>query len=715
MGTKRLAFVPWALLVFALAFAARVYTQSAPGLDPRAVRQAAVDAGLGSLRNVPVPSVPNLGEFLNPGPEARTAAVVLGKALFWDTQVGSDRQACASCHSHAGTDNRAKNQLNPGLRATPADKAFGNPGVGSVGIPNFDSNYTLVASDFPFHELEDPEERSFLGREVRRDTNDVASSQGVFKALFDGVSGGANDRGTPVADDVFNVYGINVRRVEPRNTPNMINAVFNSDNFWDGRARNQFNGVSPFGLLDAKASILVFENAQLQQKKVVIPNSSLASQAVGPPLSPDEMSFDGRTFPDVGQKLTQIRRGVRLLPVRPLALQRVHPQDSVLGPFSLDPLGQRGLTIASYAALIQAVFQPQYWASPQRVGFDANGSWVLPLALLPGQESFSQMEANFSLFFGLAVQLYETTLVSDQSRFDTFMEGSDAALDQDELRGLLTFINTGAPGQVEKPLFAGVSQGNCVSCHSGPEFTSAAFTTLAKKGLIELEETAELVDGLLAVGEETAFEDTGFSNIGTRPTGEDLGRGGTALDKPLSATRQALAGLSFAPPLPACGGPNPPCPDPHTRALVDGAFKVPGLRGVELSGPYFHNGGQATLGQVVEFYDRQGDFGDANIDSLDPELAGVDLSEGDEVGLVSFLLALTDERVRNERAPFDHPQIMVPNGHPGDQGSISCFATASNGVKQACDDRIEVRAVGRNGRTAEGLPPLGPFLDLPPR
>ena len=27
---------------------------------------------------------------------------------------------------------------------------------------------------------------------------------------------------------------------------------------------------------------------------------------------------------------------------------------------------------------------------------------------------------------------------------------------------------------------------------------------------------------------------------------------------------------------------------------------------------------------------------------------------------------LTDERVRFKRAPFDHPQIFVPNGHPGD-------------------------------------------------
>src|SRR5919109_296109 len=71
--------------------------------------------GLESLRRavqqdggVPLPE--NLDDFI----KDRKAAVQLGKALFWDMQVGSDGvQACASCHFHAGADNRSKNQLNP--------------------------------------------------------------------------------------------------------------------------------------------------------------------------------------------------------------------------------------------------------------------------------------------------------------------------------------------------------------------------------------------------------------------------------------------------------------------------------------------------------------------------------------------------------------------------------------------------------------------------
>src|SRR4051812_12389677 len=64
-----------------------------------------------SLKRLKVPEPPNLDEFV----KNRAAAITLGKALFWDQQVGSDGvQACASCHFHAGADAREKNTVNPG-------------------------------------------------------------------------------------------------------------------------------------------------------------------------------------------------------------------------------------------------------------------------------------------------------------------------------------------------------------------------------------------------------------------------------------------------------------------------------------------------------------------------------------------------------------------------------------------------------------------------
>jgi cytochrome c peroxidase len=446
---------PFSLTASAAIENAVVQPSTAPAvvgaLDPVAVRAAAVAAGMGSLRDVPIPQVNNIGDFLNPGQGAKSMAVVLGKALFWDMQVGSDGMACASCHFSAGADNRTKNQLNPGTNANPPDTTFGNSMViGAAGFPQFNPNHDVTINDFPFHKLADPLKEDFNHRVILSDTNDVISSQGVFNTTFTGiVPGQLHDAGIAVADPVFNVGGVNVRRVEPRNTPTVINSVFNFDNFWDGRARNQFNGINPFGTLDSTATILVNETGTLQQRQVTIPNSSLASQAVGPPLSNIEMSFAGRKFPDVGKKL---------LASRPLAFQRVHRDDSVLGSFSRGQ-GQDGLTFATYAEMVQIVFQSKYWDSNSVITFNADGSRVINPPGTPN--GYTQMEANFSLFFGLAVQAYESTLVSDKTRFDRFMEGDDLALTQDELAGLLIFIK--GPAQAVDPLFAGISQGSLVS------------------------------------------------------------------------------------------------------------------------------------------------------------------------------------------------------------------------------------------------------------
>src|SRR5260370_12344585 len=82
-------------------------------------------------------------------------------------------------------------------------------------------------------------------------------------------------------------------------------------------------------------------------------------------------------------------------------------------------------------------------------------------------------------------------------------------------------------------------------------------------------------------------------------------------------------------------------------------FKAPQLREVELTGPYFHNGGKLTLRQVIDFYVRGGDFPvtnahhrDFNILNLNAELQS-DLSEDEKVTLADYMLGLTD----NPRAP----------------------------------------------------------------
>ena len=77
-------------------------------------RQAVISAPANappSLKTVAVPRPSNLGDYV----KDEQAAVRLGKALFWEMQVGSDGvTSCATCHFHAGADSRTKNQLAPG-------------------------------------------------------------------------------------------------------------------------------------------------------------------------------------------------------------------------------------------------------------------------------------------------------------------------------------------------------------------------------------------------------------------------------------------------------------------------------------------------------------------------------------------------------------------------------------------------------------------------
>src|SRR5262249_21615652 len=143
--------------------------------------------------------------------------------------------------------------------------AFNDPTDFGPNLNYFGPNYQLTATDFPFHKVSNPDVNPQLNpsaSSVVSDTNDIASSQGVFNAQFTAI-GIPNDTGNPlvppanpVFKGIFNVGGVLVRNVEPRNTPTVINAVLNHRNFWDSRARNEYNGVDPIGALDPTAQVV---------------------------------------------------------------------------------------------------------------------------------------------------------------------------------------------------------------------------------------------------------------------------------------------------------------------------------------------------------------------------------------------------------------------------------------------------------------------------
>ncbi len=584
---------PILMTAFALGCLAQAPPQPPPGPGGPPAGPGAPPANAGGLRPlsaIPVPRPSNLGKYVRD----ERALVALGKALYWDMQVGSDgKTACATCHFHAGADHRSQNQL--------ADP-----------LAPFVLNATLGPDDFPFHKLADPNDNR---SRVLANSTARAGSAGVPRRSLTGfVPGRPADDGFDLADaPSFSLNGANLRQVTGRNAPSVIDAVFNFRNFWDGRASNIFTGMTPFGESDARPNAVVSVNGGLVAEQVRVDNSSLASQAVGPVVNSVEMAYEGRTWPKVAR---------RLLGARPLAMQRVSPTDSVLGQFA-NPAGPGLSGPATYAMLVQSAFQPAYWNSTQSV------------------DGFGQAEFNFALFFGLAVQAYESTLISGNTRFDRFLGGDGTALNPQEQAGLALFRGRAA----------------CATCHGGPETTQASVRN------------SQRVD--LVVGRNPGL-DVGFFRTGATPIAQDIGLGG--LDDfgrllSIAATRDSAA-------LPA----------------AQGAFKSPALRNVEFTGPYFHNGGQATLEQVIDFYSRGGDFPTPNNPT---GVRRLNLNAGERASLVALLKSMSDDRVRFERAPFDHPELCVP---------VGAAETAPGVVRiQTADPRFTLSAADK----WVGFPPTG--------
>jgi cytochrome c peroxidase len=141
----------------------------------------------------------------------------------------------------------------------------------------------------------------------------------------------------------------------------------------------------------------------------------------------------------------------------------------------------------------------------------------------------------------------------------------------------------------------------------------------------------------------TLFTDNQFHNIGLRPQTEDTGR-------------FAVTG----------------------NADNLGEFRTASLRNVAQRGPYMHNGRFATLAEVVEFYNRGGDFDAPNVDHN--RIRPLNLSPQQKADLIAFLSRpLTDPRVAAATTPFDRPTLyaeshlvpqIVGNGTAGSGANV---------------------------------------------
>lgn len=491
---------------------------------------------------------------------------------------------------------------------------------------------------------------------------------------------------------------------------------------------------------------------------VRIPFSSLASQAVGPPLSHFEESWLDRTWPAVGKKL---------IDATPLAYQEVSPDDSVLG--SMVDTSGLGLN-TTYRQMIKDAFRDEWWngnfgASPPPevlASLVVSGPLVTDKSFVSNLDQlnitaqppvgdlheFEHMALNFSLFFGLAVQEYEKTLIADDTPFDRFVEaiqGGDpsggANLTAQELKGLELFVGAG----------------RCINCHRLPEGTNHSIRNLqvnaqgVPQNILEVMPMGNFIPpaeppapGVVPAG--LGIYDNGFYNIARRPTEEDIARDGESpftnpellgTNFPLSYVKLAilkktgdlpLEVAKYVPDLPdnadvviplAGGGTATiTVPTAGLEPFVRGSFKSSHIRNLPYNGPYFHDGGDATLRQLVEFYTRGGNFPATNLNQLDPDIQFIpeldpitQTNDNDIQALVAFLsTGLTDQRVVDEKQPFDHPQLFIPKDGYSPNASLD-----SVGALQNTGEYFEIKAVGKHGLAAAGLPAISTFLGLNPQ
>ncbi|MGB0133648.1 cytochrome-c peroxidase [Dokdonella sp.] len=105
-------------------------------------------------------------------------------------------------------------------------------------------------------------------------------------------------------------------------------------------------------------------------------------------------------------------------------------------------------------------------------------------------------------------------------------------------------------------------------------------------------------------------------------------------------------------------GVRPKTDDPGRKEVTgnpddEGKLRTPSVRNVALRAPYMHNGRFATLEDVVDFYDRGGDF-------TPNELVPLNLTPQQRADLLAFLRRpLTDLRLAESAPPFDRPRLYT--------------------------------------------------------
>ena len=300
---------------------------------------AAVPAGV-AIASAPNPSIkypPTPTPAENPASDDKA---LLGKFLFWEEQMSADDTvACGTCH---------------------------RPAAGGSDPRSSESQAFLAGLD-----------------QVMGTGDDIHGSPGIVRCEGSGTKTGAKVQ------------------VTGRKAPTYLDAGFDRQLFWDGRAECAKQDC-PSGS--------AFEDPDHPGTFPIAEMGALESQAVGPPLSDVEMACVGTTWPMIHTKLAR---------VTPLALARQLPA-------AMQQFRERHGT---YPRMFEAAFADQ-------------------------QTSGRRDEIN-TRRIAFAIATHERRLRSDQTPWDRWNAGDTSALTPVQVWGFDLFTHKAACGSCHKtPLFS---------------------------------------------------------------------------------------------------------------------------------------------------------------------------------------------------------------------------------------------------------------------
>lgn len=264
-------------------------------------------------------------------------------------------------------------------------------------------------------------------------------------------------------------------------------------------------------------------------------------------------------------------------------------------PTVLNTVYSKNLFWDGRAASLEAQSQGPPQAATE-MGDQTHVQIIERLRKIPGyREQFMKVfgtEVNMD-GFAKAIAAFERTVLSGNSKYDQYVTGEFNALSESAKRGMILF---GLRLDIEDeydPQGVVLKKANCTSCHIGTNFSDDQFHNLG----VGADKNGKLAD----LGRWSA-EPVGSKNVASI-----------------------------------------------------GAFKTPTVRDVTRTAPYMHDGSEATLEAVIEYYDKGGN---AN-PYLSKDVKPLKLTPQEKTDLVEFMKALEGEAI----------SVTLPKLPPGPDGS----------------------------------------------